>query len=189
LASITQLILGNNEIFFKNIKNYNIHILDLKHPLHFSLPKGEIFFTTGLLKKYIKHESVLVAIMLFEFIKSEHNLYPKHTFVPLGYVEIENMIQMNRLTLEESVEIHKWSYYLMKRAGYDGEYYLYWLQTQNRNTADFLMQVGDVNQINREESLFKAFLIREAKRDGLPSKNIKNSSKKFYKFINRLREV
>jgi hypothetical protein len=84
------------------------------------------------------------------------------------------------------MEIHKWAYYLTVRSGFDGEYYLSWLQTQNRNTADFIQQVGDINLINQEESLFKAFLIKNANEDEIPIK--KNSSKTFYTFLNSIRD-
>ena len=88
--------------------------------------------------------------------------------------------------MEEKIEIHKWAYYLTIRSGFDGEYYLSWLQTQNRNTADFLLQVGDINLINQEESLFKSFLIKSSADDETPIK--KNSSKNFYSFLNRIRD-
>jgi len=86
------------------------------------------------------------------------------------------------------MEVHKWAHHLTIRSGYDGEYYLSWLQTQNRNTADFILQVGDANQINREESLFKAFLIKNTNEDEQVTTK-KTSSKNFYTFINSIREV
>jgi hypothetical protein len=98
------------------------------------------------------------------------------------------MLNLNRLSLEEKMEVHKWAHHLTIRSGYDGEYYLSWLQTQNRNTADFILQVGDANQINREESLFKAFLIKNSNEDEQVTTK-KNSSKSFYTFINSIREV
>lgn len=128
----------------------------------------------------------MVSILSYELVRSENLLYPKRIVVPIGYVSLERMLLLGRLTLEEKMEIHKWAHYLTVRSGYDGEYYLSWLQTQNRNTADFILQVGDVNLINREESLFKAFLIKSSEEDNLPGK--KNSSKTFYTFINSIRD-
>ena len=84
------------------------------------------------------------------------------------------------------MELHKWAFHLTRRSGYDSEYYLSWLQVQNRNTADFVLQVGDVTSMTREEALFKAFLIKETANENVVIK--KNSSKSFYQLVNDLRE-
>jgi hypothetical protein len=186
LQGIAEEIISKNEIFFKNLKTANVTIIDSDAPLHFSLPKGEIFMSVGLISKYIKHESMLVSILAYELVRSENLLYPKQIVIPIGYVETEKMIALGRLGLDEKMEVHKWAHYLTVRSGFDGEYYLSWLQTQNRNTADFIMQVGDANLINREESLFKAFLIKNSTEDEVPGKQ--NSSKIFYSFINSIRD-
>lgn len=179
-------IIARNEIFFRELRSAQVTILDTESPLHFSLPKGEIFISRGLLAKYMKHESMLVSILAYELVRSEKLAYPKQTFIPVGYVPIEKMLTLSRLTLDEKMEVHKWAHHLTVRSGYDGEYYLSWLQTQNRNTADFILQVGDPNIITREESLFKSFLIKNQLDDKLAVK--KNSSKKFYSLMNRIRD-
>lgn len=186
LNEILSEIILKNEIFFKNLKQANVTIIKNEAPIHFSLPRGEIFLSTGLITKYIKHESVLVCILAYELVRSENVLYPKQAIVPVGYVNLERILLLSRLNVEEKIEIHKWAYYLTIRSGFDGEYYLSWLQTQNRNTADFLLQVGDINLINQEESLFKSFLIKSSADDETPIK--KNSSKNFYSFLNRIRD-
>ncbi len=179
-------IITRNEIFFRELKGAQVTILDTDAPLHFSLPKGEIFISRGLLAKYMKHESMLVSILSYELVRSEKLLYPKQTLVPVGYVPLERMIRLSRLNLDEKMEVHKWAHHLTVRSGYDGEYYLSWLQTQNRNTADFILQVGDPNLITREESLFKSFLIKNQLDDKVSVK--KNSSKKFYSLMNKIRD-
>jgi hypothetical protein len=186
LNEILSEIILKNEIFFKNLKKANVTIIKNEAPIHFSLPRGEIFLSTGLITKYIKHESVLVCILAYELVRSENVLYPKQAIVPVGYINLERILLLSRLNVEEKIEIHKWAYYLTIRSGFDGEYYLSWLQTQNRNTADFLLQVGDINLINQEESLFKSFLIKSSADDETPIK--KNSSKNFYSFFNRIRD-
>jgi hypothetical protein len=178
-------IITRNEIFFRELKNANVTILETDSPLHFSLPKGEIFVSRGLVAKYMKHESMLVSVLAYELVRSEKLLYPSQTMIPVGYVPLERMIKLSRLTLEEKMEVHKWAHHLTVRSGFDGEYYLSWLQTQNRNTADFILQVGDPNLITREESLFKSFLIKNQLDDKLAVR--KNSSKKFYSLMNRIR--
>ena len=186
IKGLTKKIISNNEIFFKTLKEARVTIINTDVPLHFSLPKGEVFLSKGLISKYIKHESMFVSILAYELVRSENLLYPKITLVPVGFVPLERMLALNRLNLEEKMEIHKWAHDITVRSGFDGEYYLSWLQTQNRNTADFMLQVGDANIISREESLFKAFLIKNAEADESPSK--KNSSKTFYSFINSIRD-
>lgn len=187
LTGLVSDIIANNEIFFKKIKQGNVTIINTESPLHFSLPKGEIFLSQGLITKYLKNESMLVCVLSYELVRSEKLLYPKQTIVPIGYLTLERMMSYNRLTLEEKMEVHKWAHHLTIRSGFDGEYYLSWLQSQNRNTADFILQVGDANQISREESLFKAFLIKKTNEEQVIPR--KNSSKSFYSFINRIREV
>lgn len=179
-------IITRNEIFFRELKSARVTILDTESPLHFSLPRGEIFLSRGLLAKYLKHESMLVSILAYELVRSEKLAYPKQTVIPVGYVTVERMLTLSRLTLDEKMEVHKWAHHITVRSGYDGEYYLSWLQTQNRNTADFILQVGDPNIITREESLFKSFLIKNQLDDKLAVK--KNSSKNFYSLMNRIRD-
>ncbi len=179
-------IIAKNEIFFKELKTAEITLIDAEAPLHFSLSKGQIFLSTGLVSKYIKHESMLVSVIAFELVRSEKLLYPKDTLVPVGFLPLEKMLIFSRLNSDEKVMIHKWAHHITVRSGYDGEYYLSWLQTQNRNTADFIMQVGDANQITREEAAFKAFLIKKTNEDSIPIK--KNSSKQFYSFLNSVRD-
>ncbi len=187
LENLINDIIINNEIFFKNLKKGHVTIIKTDSPLHFSLPKGEIFLSTGLIHKYIKNESMLACVLTFELVRSEKVLYPKQTIIPTGYLSLERMLSLNRLTLTEKMEVHKWAHHLSVRSGFDGEYYLSWLQVQNRNTADFFLQVGDANQLTREESLFKAFLIKSSSEDQVVSR--KNSTKNFYIFINRIRDI
>lgn len=186
LSNLMSEIITNNEIFFKKLKTATLTVIDSESPLHFSLPKGEVFVSKGLIAKYLKHESMLASVLSYELVRSEKLVYPKQTVIPTGYVLMERMVNLGRLTLEEKMEVHKWAHHLTTRTGFDGEYYLSWLQVQNRNTADFILQVGDANQITREESLFKAFLIKNSAEEKVIPR--KNSSKTFYTFINKLRD-
>lgn len=187
IESLISDIIANNEIFFKKLKKGKITIIDTEAPVHFSLPKGMIFISRGLITKYLKTESMLACVLSYELVRSEKLLYPRQTMVPIGYVTMEKMLHLGRLSLDEKMEVHKWAHHLTVRSGFDGEYYLSWLQAQNRNTADFIYQVGDANQIAREESLFKAFLIKSNDEEQVNPQ--KKSSKDFYTFINRVRDV
>ncbi|MBA2403184.1 MAG: hypothetical protein H0V66_00310, partial [Bdellovibrionales bacterium] len=100
-------IISNNEIFFKKLKRGTITIIDSEAPLHFSLPKGEIFLSRGLITKYLKTESMLVCVLTYELVRSEKLLYPRQTIIPIGYLTLEKMLNLNRLSLEEKMEVHK----------------------------------------------------------------------------------
>jgi hypothetical protein len=98
-------------------------------------------------------------------------------------MSLERMLSLNRLSPDMKLEIHKWAYHFLKRTGYDGEYYLSWLQIQNRNSSDFYLMQGDTATISQEEAFFKAFLVKRSKinKDEFILK--KNSSKNFYDFL------
>ena len=75
LRKLTSEIIAKNEIFFRNLKEANVTLLNIDAPLHFSLPKGEIFLSEGLVSKYLKHESMLVSILAYELVRSENEIY------------------------------------------------------------------------------------------------------------------
>lgn len=187
LENLASEIINNNEIFFSHLKKLSFTLLNTDMPLHFSLPPNRIFISKGLVTKYIKHESMLAGILSYELIRLEKRVYSKYIIVPVGYISIERLLAIIRLTVEEKMEIHKWAFHLVRRSGYDSEYYLSWLQIQNRNTADFVLQVGDITSMTKEEAFFKAFLIKENSTENIVIK--KNSSKNFYQLVNDLRET
>ena len=173
----------NNELFFQSKSPPRIHVIRSDTPFHFSLPGSSIFLSTGLINKYIKHEGILAAIICYELIRIDKNIYNKNVIVPIGFMTLERILGLNRILTDKKIEVHKWAYYLMRRAGYEGEYYLQWLQTINRNTADFLTLIGDAASISREEAMFKAFVIRRSKVEDDRTIARKESSKKFYAFL------
>jgi hypothetical protein len=185
LESLANEVITKNEIFFRELKSARITVINSDSPLNMSLPHGDIFLSRGLISKYIKHESMLVSILAYELVRSEKLLYPKEIIIPTGYLPLERMLMLGRLSLDEKMEVHKWAHHITERSGFDGEYYLSWLQTQNRNTADFILQAGDANLITREEALFKAHLIKNDSDNNVMKKN---SSKEFYTLINTLRD-
>ncbi|MFY7994286.1 MAG: hypothetical protein ACOVP4_13395 [Bacteriovoracaceae bacterium] len=187
LQSLAMDIINNNEIFFGNLKKVNFIILDTDTPLHFSLPHERIFISKGLITKYIKHESMLAGILSYELVRLAKNIYNKNIIIPVGHISVQRLLSLLRVSIDEKMELHKWAFHLTRRSGFDSEYYLSWLQTQNRNTADFVLLVGDITSMTREEALFKAFLIKEAASDNIVIK--KNSSKSFYQLVNDLRET
>jgi len=178
-------ILINNELFFKNIKKVNINLIRDIRPYYFSLPNSDIYISTGLLKKYINHESELMSVVIFEMIRLEKKVYNKSMIIPTGHITIERILSLNRINFEIKNELHKWSFYLLKRSGYDASIYLSWLQILNRNTIDFQALLGETSSISREESMFKKFLV-DIKEAVSIEEGKTSSSADFYKFINQL---
>ncbi|MAZ49262.1 MAG: hypothetical protein CME65_11930 [Halobacteriovoraceae bacterium] len=182
LASRVKKIITANELFFKGQVEPEFHIVKSKVPFHFSLPGQKFFFSTSLLKRYVKNETMLYCLIVYELVRSEKEIYSKNIIIPTGVLDTERLLSLLRLKTEDKVEIHKWSYYLLKRIGLESDSYLSWLQIKNRNSLDFALQLGDVRSISREEALFKAFLIDNYLDPGRRS-NYKGSSKIFYSFL------
>lgn len=185
LNSNIDKILLNNELFFKNLKNVKINILKDERPYYFSLPQNEIYISTGLFKKYINHESELMSVLTYEMIRLEKKIYNKSMIIPTGYLSLERILSMNRISFEIKNELHKWSFYILKRSGFDASIYLSWLQILNRNTIDFQVLLGDTSSISREETMFKKFLVDINEALSLQEGKT-SSSADFYKFINTI---
>lgn len=184
LSSIIKKIADNNELFFKRFVETKFFVIKSKVPFHFSLPNGKFFFSSSLLNKYIKNESMLYCLIVYEFIRSEKGIYKKSIIIPTGVIDTNRMLSILRLSSKDKIEIHKWAFYLLKRAGIDTDTYLSWLQVKNRNSLDFSTQLGDIQSISREEALFKAFLIKTEKEGGNKTRQHRGSSKRFYSFLN-----
>lgn len=183
IENLALTIIQNNELFFQDPFQPRIHVVKHPVPFHFSLPGRVIFLSTSLLNKYVKHEAVLASIMSYELIRSDKKLFNKNIIIPTGYLPTERMLSMVRIDVDEKIEIHKWAYYTIRRAGFEGEYYLSWLQTINRNTADFIPMIGDASAISREEAMFKAFLVKRSKVEDERVFSRRESSKDFYQFL------
>jgi hypothetical protein len=186
IEKIYKKILDNNELILRDKNLPQFYVVRSKIPFYFSLPGGQYFFSLALFKKYFKTEGTFVAAFTFEMFRSIRGLYEKHYLVPTGSVSTEKLLSITRIDYSLRVEIGKWTYTAMKRAGLNAFVYLNWLQLQNRNALDFTLQQGDTYSSSREEYMFKNYVINE----GLKSKEIYdkevNSSKDFYLLINRL---
>jgi hypothetical protein len=83
-------------------------------------------------------------------------------------------------------QINEWTYFILKRAGFDASAYLNWIQVQNRNTLDFSLYLGDATSISKEEYYFKNFMARQGVLGFERKINEANSSKQFYKLLNNV---
>ena len=186
LQKSLEKIVKNNELFFRKELNANVYVIDDSTPFHFSLPGQNIFISSGLIKKYVKSEKILYCLLAYELIISEKNIYKKRMIIPTGAVSTRRILSLLRLGIDEKVEVHKWAFYILKRIGVDSDNYLSWLQIQNRNSVDFSLQLGDIGSISREESLFKAFIIKNSDKKK-KEKKYEGSSREFYAFVKSLK--
>ncbi len=182
LKNTVKKITSANELFFKDNVQPEFYIVNSNIPFHFSLPGYKFYFSSSLIKRYVKNETILYCLIVYELVRSEKNIYEKKIIIPTGAIDTERILSLLRLNTEVKVEIHKWSYYLLKRIGLESDSYLSWLQIKNRNSLDFSLQLGDVRSISREEALFKAFLIDNYLEASQRTK-YKGSSKQFYSFL------
>ncbi len=185
LSTIIRKIELNNELFFKTKTMPKFYIVNDMTPFHFSLPGKKFFLSAGLIKKYIKNEVMLYCLLSFELVRSEKDIYHKEMIIPVGVLTTQQMISLTRISANDKVEVHKWAFYILKRVGIEPESYLAWLQVINRNSMDFALQLGDIHSISKEESMFKAFLIANEKRDQINRHH--GSSREFYKFIKKIK--
>lgn len=186
LQKISNDIINNNELFFTKKTEANFFVINDMAPFHFSLPGRKIFISKGLINKYIKSEKLLYCLFTYELIRSEKNIYHKSLIIPTGTIDTNRILSLMRLSTFEKVEIHKWAFYILNRVGVETDNYLSWIQIQNRNSLDFSKQLGDINSISREESLFKAFLINNTK-ETTNSLKYSGSSKDFYSFVQNIK--
>ncbi len=186
LQGIYRRISRNNELLLPLDKVIRFYFIKETVPFIFSLPDGHIFLSSGLFLKHLKNESLLISALTFEYIKSFRGLYRKREIIPVGYITTPHIISLTQVDLDIKMEINKWSYKAMKRAGYDPSAILAWIQTQNRNTLDFMMLNGDERAISREEFSFKNFLAaREEKSEKIVQ--FENSSIGFYHLVSDIK--
>ncbi len=184
LTKIYKKIVGNNELLLTQKWHPSFHIIKAKAPFHFSLPRGQFFFSSGLIARYFKNEEILISILTYETLKSLLVIYERNLVTPLGYMTTARMIKLTQLSLKNKMELNKWSFYAIKRAGYDAFGILNWMQLKNRNALDFHMLYGDAMLLSREEYLFKNFIVKQGviNQDSISFEE--NSSPEFYHFMN-----
>lgn len=184
LTKVLSIIEKRNEVFFSRDPKVEVSFLvfEDQRPFYFSLPSGEILLSRKLIERYIDHEGALVAILVPEYIRIRKALYPKVKKIPLGFLDLEIMLSMQRLPFDQRLKLHQWSYYLISRSNYNPGQYLSWLQLQNRNHLDFSFYLADSILLAKEEAYLKQFIIQNYGKLELNPLNLK-SSKEFYNFV------
>lgn len=186
LEGIYERLVSNNQLILKLSERPQFFIIQHKSPFLFSLPKSQFFFSTALIERYLKSEELFVAALAAEVLRSQRYVYEKRLMLPLGFYSTEKMIQLTRLKFETKQQVNEWTYFILKRAGYDSSAYLNWIQVQNRNTLDFALFIGDPIGISKEEHLFKNFMSKQGVLGVEKKFNEANSSKEFYKLLNNV---
>ncbi len=187
MQSLVDQITFSNQTILSKRRDIKIYVIEALTPFHFSTPKGAIFLSAGLLKKYINNENLLAVVLGMELLRSDKDLYGKNTIIPVGYISTERFLSIVRIPFEEKIEMNKWTYYIMRRSGFDADTVLSLIQIKNKNTLDFSLQLGDTKMIAREESLLKAFVVKKTV-DNKEKRKI-NSSRGFYLLNQDLQRV
>ncbi|MEA9354859.1 hypothetical protein SHI21_01510 [Bacteriovorax sp. PP10] len=186
LESIYDRLVSNNQLILNLNERPTFYIIQHKSPFLFSLPRSQFFFSTALIERYLKSEELFVAAFAAEVVRSQRYIYEKKIMLPLGFYNTEKMIGLTKLKFDTKQQVSEWTYFVLKRAGYDASAYLNWIQIQNRNTLDFSMYLGDSVGISKEEHLFKNFMTKQGVMGVEKRFNEANSSKNFYKLLNNV---
>lgn len=182
LQKVYSRVVSNNELLLKQNYQPTFYLIRENTPFVFSLPRGHFFISTGVINKYLRNEGVLVAALTYEIIKTHNKLFPRKRIVPIGYISTERLISLTRVPLDVRLEIDRWSFYALERAGYDPYAFMLWIQLQNKNALDFTLHYGDARGISREEFLLKNILVRERNDEAFDIDEQYQSSEDFYRF-------
>lgn len=170
----------NNENILKEGNEANVYIVKDNRPFYFSTPGHRIFFSSGLIKKYVKNEDLFASIFTTEYLRSNLSIFKKIVLIPHDNVTLNKMLKVTSLDLKTKVDLNNLTYEVMKRSGFDPEAKLLWLQMENRNSIDFSLQYENSSMISTEEFYIKNYIVKQEKIDTITFE--KNSSREFYQF-------
>ena len=188
LEKLYDKIISNESLLLVRNIQPRFYIVDDGRAFFFSLPGGSFFFSLGLFAKYFKNEETFVSAFVYEVIKSNQKIYKKGIVVPTGYLKTEKMLELARIPVKVKAKINEWCYFVMKEVNYDPAGILNWIQIQNRNYLDFILQNGKTQQISEEESLFKQFIVDRGINLGKIDRKSEKSLQGFYHLINYVKK-
>lgn len=184
LKEVHNRIFKNNELLLDTKDEISLKIIKNKAPIIFSLPGQQVYMSSGLIKNYIQNESLFLAALTYEIIKSARGVYRKNTIIPTGTISIYEILSLTSLSLKYKRELNKLTYYALKRARYEQSAVLNWIQIQNKNAVDFAMLNSNRRIVVEEELYFKKFLAAESDKDV----QIKSDSTfEFYYLLNEVK--
>ena len=185
LTTLVHRLIQNNKKLYHNKLDFKFHVISSNTPFYFSLPGGHYFYSTGIFKKYIKNEELFMAILAIQTFRTSKNIYLRKKIIPVGHINIEQLISLTRIPLHYRNEVNKWASSTLEQAGLDPSIILNWIQMRNRNILDFAIIDGELSVVAREEFAFKNFLVT-TQNNRLKQNNQRNSSEEFYKFIHKV---
>lgn len=184
VKKMRERIYRKNEILLTDSNSIKIVIVKSNKIFYFSTPGGFIYLSSELVKRYLKSESLFVALVLNELIKSKLGIYNKNLTIPRENYTEEELIRLTRISLEERTKLNQLVYEVMKRSGYDPGAKLLWLQVQNRNSIDFYRMYENTTDTIREEFYMKNYIVSQG---NTSFEYETNSSKEYYQFRNLVR--
>ena len=188
LSALIGKIKSNNKILFNNFKlKEEVFIVKDMRSFHFSTPRGRIFVSLGLLKKYVEYEGLLASILTIEMIRSGQVIFIKNVMVPTGVVSFERLRPLLRVDLDLKDEINRWAVYTLKKSGFNPLSLLRLLQIKSKNFLNFFEGQEESKDSVIEKTRLKKFLIRRKLFVG-EDEILRNSSKGFYQFINEVKK-
>lgn len=183
LNTLYKRIRKKNERVFPLTSNPQFYVVKDEGPFYFSLPNNSYYFSRGLIQKYFKNELALISCLTYMMLQAHNKVFLKRTVVPIGYISTDQIISLIKLPLNLKAGLNKSVFMVLNHMGIEGGYYLQWIQLQNRNTLDFVRQIGDPQFITKEEFLFKQFISKKTS-DAFSVRQVSfNSSRSFYNFI------
>lgn len=186
LFDLVNRIKNNNEIIFQDKAEIKLYLVKDSRPFIFSLPNGYYFISRGLVNNYIRSEDIFISMFVYELIRNELTIYKKISEIPYEKSTLSRVLQVTNLELETRNELNILTYKVLKRAGFDPEARLLWIQMVNKNSIDFSIMYESPNVIPKEEYLFKNY-ISNNKSDNFEYE--RNSTRSFYSFRQRLRRL
>ena len=182
LSKISNRIISNNESLFDKRK-LNVYWIKDSRPIFFSLPGGYIFLSKGLLKSYVRSEDVFVSIIAYEILKSNLLIYKKNIVTPFEDISLDKVLLLSQVDIETMNKMNILTYEVLKRAGFDPESRLLWIQLQNKNSIDFALLYETPSILPKLEYMFKNYV--STRRDNLLEYE-RSASRDFYKFRKRI---
>ncbi len=190
LQDLLGKIISKNEPFFGKIPIPEITIIKSDFPFYFSLPYNQIFISSAIFEKYIRYEGDIIAILIYELIKTTKQVYYPILLPPINNIGIEKILSITRIEMEDKLNIHKWSIYILKRSGLEANFVINWISLINKNSLDFVQLLGDFKSIAKEDLYIRQYLIQKKITKKIKNTNLKskkNSSVAFYEFINNFK--
>ena len=99
----------------------------------------------------------------------------------------EKMIYLSKIPLLTKEKIHKWSISIMKRAQFNPNFYLRWIQYQNKYLLNFYLNYNDERDILNEVKFVKNYLLLKEGKELYNKVRSVQSSKSYNLFLERVK--